>query len=226
MTPAAEANNSSAPQTTRAAKLTNDSLNQRQPTRRNDGGAENNSWHWKHYHAFKTPTFNDYSSPDDDDFDDTGASSSSSLLLIAQQNNNNNHSWLNLQNSTTEKTFADANHRRLLHLANAPDRTKTSWDRLAQLSCDSGEMILRLNFSEPFKGIVYPDNNRLSPCRFFGDGHLNYELRLPLRGCGTKQVSFSSLSLPFIHRLLESCAVQIVARSADPGREHRCRQVN
>lgn len=63
------------------------------------------------------------------------------------------------------------------------------YDHLAQLSCDSGEMILRLNFSEPFKGIVYPDHNRLSPCRFFGDGHHNYELRLPLRGCGTRQVS-------------------------------------
>lgn len=63
------------------------------------------------------------------------------------------------------------------------------YDRLAHLSCDSGEMILRLNFSEAFKGIVYPDHNRLSPCRFFGDGHHNYELRLPLRGCGTRQVS-------------------------------------
>lgn len=62
-------------------------------------------------------------------------------------------------------------------------------DHLAQLSCDSGEMILRLNFSEPFKGIVYPNHNRLSACRFFGDGHYNYELRLPLRGCGTRQVS-------------------------------------
>lgn len=62
-------------------------------------------------------------------------------------------------------------------------------DRIAQLSCDSGEMILRLNFSEAFKGIVYPDHNRLSPCRFFGDGRHNYELRLPLRGCGTRQVS-------------------------------------
>lgn len=64
-----------------------------------------------------------------------------------------------------------------------------NWDHLAHLSCDSGEMIVKLNFSEPFKGIVYPDYNRLSPCRFFGDGHLNYELRLPLRGCGTRQVS-------------------------------------
>lgn len=64
-----------------------------------------------------------------------------------------------------------------------------NYDNSAHLSCDSGEMILRLNFSEPFKGIVYPNHERLSPCRFFGDGHHNYELRLPLRGCGTRQVS-------------------------------------
>uniref|UniRef100_A0A6G1SLP7 ZP domain-containing protein n=1 Tax=Aceria tosichella TaxID=561515 RepID=A0A6G1SLP7_9ACAR len=59
----------------------------------------------------------------------------------------------------------------------------------AQLSCDSGEMVIRLNFTEPFRGVVYPDHNRLSPCRFFGDGHHNYELRLPLRSCGTRQVA-------------------------------------
>lgn len=78
-----------------------------------------------------------------------------------------------------------------LHLPTQTNNRKqlNSFDHLAQLSCDSGEMIIRLNFSEPFKGIVYPDHNRLSPCRFFGDGHHNYELRLPLRGCGTRQVS-------------------------------------
>lgn len=70
-----------------------------------------------------------------------------------------------------------------------PPPPPTSFDHLAQLSCDSGEMVIQLNFTEPFRGIVYPEHNRLSACRFFGDGHLNYELRLPLRGCGTKQVS-------------------------------------
>lgn len=80
--------------------------------------------------------------------------------------------------------------RLLLHaLENNNNNGLKYFDHLAQLSCDSGEMILRLNFSEPFKGIVYPNHNRLSPCRFFGDGHHNYELRLPLRGCGTRQVS-------------------------------------
>lgn len=76
-----------------------------------------------------------------------------------------------------------------------------NFDRLAQLSCDSGEMILRLNFSEPFRGIVYPDQNRLSPCRFFGDGHHNYELRLPLKGCGTRQVSATSFLKTFARLL-------------------------
>lgn len=80
---------------------------------------------------------------------------------------------VNMQNTTTTKST----------------QLIKSADHLAQLSCDSGEMIVRLNFTEPFKGIVYPDHNRLSPCRFFGDGHHNYELRLPLRGCGTRQVS-------------------------------------
>lgn len=77
----------------------------------------------------------------------------------------------------------------------------TNYDHLAQLSCDSGEMIVRLNFTEPFKGIVYPDHNRLSPCRFFGDGHHNYELRLPLRGCGTRQVS-SHFRIKLLHNYL------------------------
>lgn len=87
---------------------------------------------------------------------------------------------------------------------NAPTTKLAHFDHLAQLSCDSGEMILRLNFSEPFKGIVYPDHNRLSPCRFFGDGHHNYELRLPLRGCGTRQVS-ESFTVTFFLHYLKNC---------------------
>lgn len=88
--------------------------------------------------------------------------------------------YANLDRDLAPDTIGAGTHR---------PRAPTNFDHLAQLSCDSGEMILRLNFSEPFKGIVYPDHNRLSPCRFFGDGHHNYELRLPLRGCGTRQVS-------------------------------------
>ena len=63
----------------------------------------------------------------------------------------------------------------------------------AYLSCESGEMIVKINFSEPFRGIGYSDYDRTSPCKFYGDGRKYYEMRLPLKGCGTKQVSLSRI---------------------------------
>ncbi|GFY50391.1 uncharacterized protein TNIN_358261 [Trichonephila inaurata madagascariensis] len=57
----------------------------------------------------------------------------------------------------------------------------------AYLSCASGEMVIKLNFSEPFRGVTYTDYDRSSPCKFYGDGSKYYELRIPLKGCGTKQ---------------------------------------
>ncbi|XP_023237371.1 uncharacterized protein LOC111636369 [Centruroides sculpturatus] len=57
----------------------------------------------------------------------------------------------------------------------------------AFLSCASGEMVVKLNFSEPFRGITYTDYDRTSPCRFYGDGSKYYQLRIPLKGCGTRQ---------------------------------------
>lgn len=59
----------------------------------------------------------------------------------------------------------------------------------AYLSCESGEMIVKINFSEPFRGIAYADYDRSSPCKFYGDGGRYYEMRMPLKGCGTKQVN-------------------------------------
>lgn len=50
-------------------------------------------------------------------------------------------------------------------------------------------MIVKINFSQPFRGVAYSDYDRSSPCKFYGDGNRYYELRLPLKGCGTKQVS-------------------------------------
>ncbi|KAH9359871.1 hypothetical protein HPB48_014417 [Haemaphysalis longicornis] len=57
----------------------------------------------------------------------------------------------------------------------------------AYLSCASGEMVVKINFSEPFRGITYVDYDKTSPCKFYGDGRKYYELRIPLKGCGTKQ---------------------------------------
>lgn len=63
----------------------------------------------------------------------------------------------------------------------------------AFLSCASGEMHVKLNFSEPFRGITYVDYDKTSPCKFYGDGRRYYELRIPLKGCGTKQVNGKTL---------------------------------
>ena len=49
-------------------------------------------------------------------------------------------------------------------------------------------MIVKINFTEPFRGVGYADYDRSSPCKFYGDGGRYYEMRLPLKGCGTKQV--------------------------------------
>lgn len=76
----------------------------------------------------------------------------------------------------------------------------------AYLSCESGEMIVKINFSEPFRGLGYSDYDRSSPCKFYGDGSRYYEMRLPLKGCGTKQeaprIFINNIILRF-HRSLE-----------------------
>ncbi|XP_023232649.1 uncharacterized protein LOC111632464 [Centruroides sculpturatus] len=56
----------------------------------------------------------------------------------------------------------------------------------AYLSCESGDMVVKINFTEPYHGVAYA-NDRFSPCRFYGDGKKYYEMRIPLKGCGTKQ---------------------------------------
>lgn len=76
----------------------------------------------------------------------------------------------------------------------------------AYLSCASGEMVVKINFSEPFRGITYVDYDKTSPCKFYGDGSKYYELRIPLKGCGTKQeaprVFINNIIVRF-HRSLE-----------------------
>ncbi|XP_076347554.1 uncharacterized protein LOC143245276 [Tachypleus tridentatus] len=76
----------------------------------------------------------------------------------------------------------------------------------AYLSCESGEMIVKINFTKPFRGVTYTDYDRTSPCKFFGDGSTYYELRIPLKGCGTRQeaprVFINNIIVRF-HRSLE-----------------------
>lgn len=76
----------------------------------------------------------------------------------------------------------------------------------AMVSCETGEMLVRLNFTEPFRGVAYADYDRSSPCKIFGEGGDYYEMKLPLKGCGTKQEAprlfINNIVLRF-HRSLE-----------------------
>lgn len=46
-----------------------------------------------------------------------------------------------------------------------------------------------MKFNEPFFGLAYADFDRNSACQILGKGELSYRLELPLKGCGTIQVS-------------------------------------
>lgn len=76
----------------------------------------------------------------------------------------------------------------------------------AMVSCETGEMLVRINFTEPFRGIAYADYDTSSPCKFFGEGGNYYEMKLPLKGCGTRQEAprlfINNIILRF-HRSLE-----------------------
>lgn len=168
-----------------------------------DNSPNQTNWHWTHYHwpylfGSKLPNFHDYDNNNNNNYDDADADDDFNDYNTTQTTNGYNNNLLPPPLSVqTQKNNYNINNNNYNNAGGlkpnlenmAPLQTKHLVAYSAQLSCDSGEMILRLNFSEPFKGIVYPDHNRLSPCRFFGDGHHNYELRLPLRGCGTRQVS-------------------------------------
>lgn len=46
-----------------------------------------------------------------------------------------------------------------------------------------------MKFNEKFYGVAYADFDRNSACQIIGKGDLSYKIELPLKGCGTKQVS-------------------------------------
>ena len=60
----------------------------------------------------------------------------------------------------------------------------------ATLNCGAGSMQVELKFNDPFYGIAYADFNRNSACQVAGKGGISYNLDLPLKGCGTKQVGW------------------------------------
>lgn len=59
----------------------------------------------------------------------------------------------------------------------------------AALNCAAGSMQVELKFNDKFYGIAYADFDRNTACQVAGKGDHSYKLELPLKGCGTKQVS-------------------------------------
>lgn len=59
----------------------------------------------------------------------------------------------------------------------------------AALNCAAGSMQVELKFNEQFYGIAYANFDRDSACQVKGSGQMSYRIEMPLKGCGTKQVS-------------------------------------
>lgn len=57
----------------------------------------------------------------------------------------------------------------------------------ALLACAAGQLSIDLKFEQPFFGIVYADYDRNSACKIAGSGQSEYNIQIPLKGCGTVQ---------------------------------------
>lgn len=57
----------------------------------------------------------------------------------------------------------------------------------ADLNCSAGFMSIKMEFQNPFYGIVYADFDRNSACKITGSGQKTETIKLPLKGCGTLQ---------------------------------------
>lgn len=58
---------------------------------------------------------------------------------------------------------------------------------IVSLLCDTNDMLVRLKFKQPFRGIVSTNLAPHKSCRLFGNGSQYYEMRIALYGCGTRQ---------------------------------------
>lgn len=107
-------------------------------------------------------------------------------LALAQSNYANHANNVEYQgDGLPEQTVLDGKVTKLDDLSPVIFLNRTK----AELNCVAGSMQAELKFNEPFFGIVYADFDRNSACQLAGKGNLSYVLELPLKGCGTKQVS-------------------------------------
>ncbi|CAL1276476.1 unnamed protein product [Larinioides sclopetarius] len=74
------------------------------------------------------------------------------------------------------------------------------------LSCRSNDIMVNLNFSVPFRGLVHA-GKKDSGCSFRGDGKMTYSLNVPHAACGTIHVtpqdSFANTLTIRYHHALE-----------------------
>ncbi|GFW69625.1 ZP domain-containing protein [Trichonephila clavipes] len=74
------------------------------------------------------------------------------------------------------------------------------------LACRSNDIMVNLNFSVPFRGLVHA-GKKDSGCSFRGDGKLTYSLNVPHAACGTVHVtpqdSFANTLTIRYHHALE-----------------------
>lgn len=57
----------------------------------------------------------------------------------------------------------------------------------AFLQCGSGDMVVTIDFNDPFFGVIFANRDPQSPCTVEGNGGKVYTIRLPLQGCGTRE---------------------------------------
>ncbi|OWA49913.1 hypothetical protein BV898_14448 [Hypsibius exemplaris] len=60
----------------------------------------------------------------------------------------------------------------------------------AELTCESSRMMVNLTFAQPFFGKVFAENKESDPaCWLIGRGLRSYQYPVPLKECGTRQIS-------------------------------------
>lgn len=88
-------------------------------------------------------------------------------------NANSNTTWSQLIKQATESNVMES-----LMVTNRS---------MVSLLCDTNDMLIRLKFKQPFRGIVTTNLDMRKSCQLVGTGDYYYEFRVPLRDCGTRQ---------------------------------------
>ena len=70
-------------------------------------------------------------------------------------------------------------------------------------------MSIDLKFKQKFYGIVYAQLDRNSACKISGNGEETAKIQIPLKGCGTEQVSVETQTITFYWSLDNIIAIAL-----------------